>query len=77
MVHEQADKKDLQREIDDLKKNFVVHNENKPLLALIFLPMTTEMPVTKNAQKLHLVNPIPVRRNILARGGEGVHLGGR
>ena len=53
-----------------------MHNENKPLLALMFLPMTTEMPVTENAQKLHLVNPIPVRRNILARGSEEVHLGG-
>ena len=52
-----------------------MHNENKPLLALMFLPMTTEMPVTENAQKLHLVNLIPVRRNILTRGGEGVHLG--
>ena len=35
-----------------------------------------EMPVTENAQKLHLVNHIPVRRNILTRGGEEVHLGG-
>ena len=54
----------------------MVHNENKPLPALMCLPMTTEMPVTENAQKLHLVNPIPVRRNILAKGGEEVHLGG-
>ena len=38
--------------------------------------MTTKMPFTENAQKLHLVSPIPVRRNIPARGGEGVHLGG-
>ena len=53
-----------------------MRNENKPLLALMFLPMTTEMPVTENAQKLHLVSPIPVRRNIPARGGEGIHLGG-
>ena len=53
-----------------------MHNENKPLLSLLFLPMTMEMPVTENAQKLHLVNLIPVRRNILARGGEEVHLGG-
>ena len=53
-----------------------MHKENKPLPALTFLPITTEMLITENAQKLHLVNPIPVRRNILARGGEGVHLGG-
>ena len=56
------------------KKNFVVHNENKPLPTLMFLPMTTEMPVTENAQKLHLVSPIPVRRNIPTRRDEGVHL---
>ena len=58
------------------KRDFVEHNENKPLLALTFLPMMTKMPVTENIQKLHLVNLIPVKRNILARGGEGVHLGG-
>ena len=58
------------------KRDFVEHNENKPLPALMFLPMMTKMPVTENAQKLHLVSPIPVKRNILARGGEGVHLGG-
>ena len=47
LVHEQADEKDLQREIEDLKKkNFVMHNENKPLLTLMFLPMRMEMPVT-------------------------------
>ena len=53
-----------------------MHNENKPLLALMFFPMTMELPVTKNAQKLRLVNHFPVRRNILARGREEVHLGG-
>ena len=76
LVHEQADEKDLQREIDDLKRYFVEHNENKPLPALIFLPMTTKMPVTENAQKLHLVSLIPVKMNILTKGGEGVYLGG-
>ena len=76
LVHEQADENDLQREIDDLKRDFVEHNENKPLPALMFLPMTTKMPVTENAQKLHLVSLITVKRNILAKGGEGVYLGG-
>ena len=42
----------------------------------MFLPMTTKMPVTENAQKLHLVSLIPVKRNIPAKGGEAVHLGG-
>ena len=53
-----------------------MHNENKPLLALMLLPMMMEIPVTENAQKPYLVNPIPMRKNVLARGGEGVHLGG-
>ena len=59
LVHEQADEKDLQQEIDDLKK--------RPLPVLTFLPMTTKMPVTENVQKLHLVNLILVKRNILAK----------
>ena len=59
LVHEQADEKDLQQEIDDLKK--------RPLPILTFLPMTTKMPVTENVQKLHLVNLILVKRNILAK----------
>ena len=58
------------------KRDFVEHNENKPLPTLMFLPMMIKMPVTENTQKLHLVNPSPVRRNILAKRGEGVHLGG-
>ena len=53
-----------------------MHNENKPLLAFMFLPMMMEMPITENTQKPHLVNLIHMRRNVLARGGEGVHLGG-
>ena len=53
-----------------------MHNENKPLLALMFLPIMKGMSVTGNAQKPHLVNLILMRRNILARGGERVHLGG-
>ena len=59
LVHEQADEKDLQQEIDDLKK--------RPLPVLTFLPMTTKMPVTENVQKLHLVNLILVKKNILAK----------
>ena len=76
LVHEQADEKDLQREIEDLKRNFVVHNESKPLQVLIFLPTMKEMPVTGNAQKLHSVNPILITRNTLTRGEEKARLGG-
>ena len=76
LIHEQADEKATQREIDDLKRDFVKHNENKPLPVLTFLSMMTKMQVTDNDQELHLVNLIPMRRNILRIGGEGVHLGG-
>ena len=61
------------------RRSHLVHeqaNENKTLLALMFLPTMKEMPVTGNAQKPHLVNLILMRRNILTRGGERVHLGG-
>ena len=38
------------------KRDFVEHNENKPLLTLTFLPMTTKMLVTNNDQELHLMS---------------------
>ena len=75
LVHEQADEKDLQREIEDLKKKLRRAQRNKPLLALMFLPTMKEMPITGNAHKPHLVNLILMRKNILTRGGERVHLG--
>ena len=75
-MQEHADEKDLQREIEDLERNFIAHNESKPLQALMFLPTMKEMPVTRNAQKLHPVNPILIKRNTLTRGGEKVRLGG-
>ena len=76
LVHEQADEKDLQQEIEDLKRNFVVHNESKPLQALMFLPTMKGMLVTGNAQKLHPVNPILMKRSTHTRGGEKVRLEG-
>ena len=53
-----------------------MHNESKPLQALMFLPMMKGMVVTGNAQKLHPVNPILMKRNTHTRGGERVRLGG-
>ena len=76
LIHEQADEKATQREIDDLKRDFVKHNENKPLPVLTFLSMMTKMQVTDNDQEHHLASFIPVKRNILARVGKKVHLGG-
>ena len=75
-MQEHADEKDLQREIEELKKNFVEHNEIKPLQVLIFLPTMKRRTVTGNAQKLHPVNPIPMKRNTLTRGGENIRLEG-
>ena len=76
LVHEQADEKDLQREIEDLKRKLRRAQQKQTLLALMFLPTMKEMPITRNAQKPHLVNLILMRKNILTRGGERVHLGG-
>ena len=49
LVHEQADEKDLQRKIDNLKKKLHHAQRKKTLLTLMFLPMTTEVPVIENA----------------------------
>ena len=73
-MQEHANEKDLQREIEDLKRNFVEHNEIKSLQALMFLPTMKERTVTGNAQKLHPVNPILMKMSILIRGGEKVRL---
>ena len=73
MVHEQVDEKDLQREIDDLKKK-LRRTQRKQT------PSSSDVSSNDDGdasyRKLHLVNLIPVRRNILARGGEEVHLEG-
>ena len=76
LVQERADEKDLQREIEDLKKKLLKHNEIKPLQVLMSLPTMKERTATGNAQKLHPVNPIPMKRNTLTRGGEKVRLEG-
>ena len=47
-----------------------MHNESKLLQALMFLPTIKGMPITRNAQKLHPVNPILMKRSIHIRGGE-------
>ena len=61
------------------RRSHLVHeqaNENKPLLALMFLPTMKEMPVIGNAQTLHQVNTILMKRNTLTRGEEKARLGG-
>ena len=42
----------------------------------MFLPTMKERIVTGNAQKLHPVNPSPMKRNTLTRGGEKDRLEG-
>ena len=76
LVHEQADEKDLQREIDDLKKRLRRAQRKQTPSSSDVSSDDDEDASYRNAQKLHLVSLIPVRRNILTRGGEGVHLGG-
>ena len=76
LVHEQVDEKDLQREIDDLKKRLRRAQRKQTPSSSDVSSNDDEDASYRNAQKLHLVSHIPVRRNILARGGEGVHLGG-
>ena len=75
-MQEHADEKDLQREIEDLKKKLRRAQRNQALQVLIFLPTMKERTVTGNAQKLHPVNPIPMKRNTFTRGGEKVCLEG-
>ena len=76
LVQEHADEKDLQREIEDLKKKLRRAQRNQILQVLMFLPTMKERTVTGNVQKLHPVNPIPMKRNTLTRGGEKVRLKG-
>ena len=76
LVQKHADEKDLQREIEDLKKKLRRAQQNQPLQVLMFLPTMKEKTVTGNAQKLHPVNPIPMKRNTLTREGEKVRLEG-
>ena len=74
LVQEHADEKDLQREIEDLKKKLRRAQRNQALQVLIFLPTMKGRTVTGNAQKLHPVNHIPMKRNTLTRGGENIRL---
>ena len=76
LVHEQADERDLQREIENLKRKFRRAQRKQTPSSSMFLPTMKEMLVTGNAQKPHLVNLILMRKNILTRGRKRVHLGG-
>ena len=76
LVHEQADERDLQREIENLKRKLRRAQRKQTPSSSMFLPTMKEMPVTGNAQKPHLVNLILMRKNILTRGRKRVHLGG-
>ena len=66
LVQEHAEEKDLQREIEDLKKKLRRAQRNH-------IPSSSD--VSSN-EKLPPVNPIPMKRNILTKEGEKVHLEG-
>ena len=77
LVQEHADEKDLQREIEDLKKKFRrAQRKQTPSSSDVSSNDEGERTVTGNAQKLHPVNPILMKRNTLTRGGEKVRLEG-
>ena len=71
-MHEQADEKDLQREIDDLKKKYRrAQRKQTPSSSDVSSNDDGDASYRKRSE-----TPPSVRRNILARGGEEVHLGG-
>ena len=83
MVHEQADEKDLQQEIEDLKRK-LRHAQRKQTPSSSDVSSNNEGDVS---YREHSETPPSEsysyeeehsrkRRNILARGGERVHLGG-
>ena len=67
----------IEEEVIQYMSDFVEHNENNPLSALMFLLMTKKkIQATNNDQELHLVNLSPAMRNIFIKGGARVHPGG-
>ena len=72
LVHEQADEKDLQREIDDLKKKYRrAQRKQTPSSSDVSSNDDGDASYRKRSE-----TPPSVRRNILVRGGKEVHLGG-
>ena len=76
LVQEHADEKDLQREIEDLKKKLRRAQQNQTPSSSDVSSNDEGEDSYRNAQKLHPVNPIPMKRNTLTRGGEKVRLEG-
>ena len=73
-MQEHADEEGLQRQIENLKKKLRRAQRNQTPQVQMFLPTMKERTVTRNAQKLHPVNPIPMKMNTFIRGGEKVRL---
>ena len=74
LVQEHADEEGLQRQIENLKKKLRRAQRNQTPQVQMFLPTMKERTVTRNAQKLHPVNAIPIKRHTLTTGGEKVRL---
>ena len=75
LVHQQADEKDLQREIEDLKKK-LRRAQRKQTPSSSDVSSNDEGDASyREHSETHLVNLILMRKNILTRGGERAHLG--
>ena len=75
-MQEHANEKDLQREIEDLKKTFRRAQRNQ-------IPSSSDVSSNDEGEDSYRefsetppVNPIPMKRNTLTRGGERVRLEG-
>ena len=74
-VHEQTDEKDLQREIEDLKRK-LRRAQRKQTSSSSDVSSNDEGDASyRERSETHLVNLILMRKNILTRGGERAHLG--
>ena len=62
--------------VSQFKQKMAVHSQDKALLCRVFPSSLGPMPVTRNAQKLHPVNPILMKRSTHTRGGEKFRLEG-
>ena len=56
------------------RSNFVEHNRNDPLLALMSPPKMKKILYTNRGLELHKVNPSPVRKSIFTKGNIGALL---
>ena len=71
-AHEQGDEKDMQQEIDDLKKKLCRAKQKWSLPSLMSLPMMKKTLYTDNGLELHPASLSLVRKSIFTKGNAGV-----